>query len=247
MQPQINQATQELNPTYNQAVQGIQTQVPAIQQLYSALLQGLQGQQQMQTQALGNSIAQRGLTQPSLQGQLGAMLGGEVNLQGAQLGAQQAQQVAGLQQQVGQANIGRATAIADQAGALQKQALESQSNQMQMTDIERKAQLEQQQNQRQFEIQKAQYQAAQARAAAKAKSENPVSMSDLERALRLTTDRSYDGKHANPHVLGKAYAEWMKQGFSEQDFWSRFQGWWNPEDSSYNDSFQRTVKYELGR
>lgn len=235
--PPIDQAQPQINAIYDPAVLAIQSQVPAIQQLYQSLIGGLQAQSQTQIGNVVNSAAQRGVSSAGITQGAQQALGDTLALQSAQLGSQQAQDVAGLQQQVGKANVGRASAISDLATALQKQNIENQTNQSTMSNLERQYALKQQQNVQNYNVQEAQAQAAAARAAARA-AKDQVSESDLQRALRIGLNdvKGKDG-HVSPKDLASAFVVWQQQGFSPESFWKNYQGLWNPNQSNYADQF----------
>lgn len=248
MQPQLAQAQPQVNSVYDPAQSQIQLQVPAIQQLYGALLQGLTAQSQNQASLVSQSAAQRGVgSQGITQGAQDA-LGSSLALQAGQLGASQAQDVAGLKGQIGKLNVGRASAQQDLASALFRQDLESQSHRQKLTEIERNAQLQQTQNQQDFNIKAAQYQAAQARAAQKAAQDaanfdlTTVSKDQLVRQLKVSLNavRGKDG-HVSPESLAKAYNTWAAAGLDAPSFWKNYQGLWNSKQKTYNDQFHYFV------
>lgn len=43
--------------------------------------------------------------------------------------------------------------------------------------------------------------------------------------------------HVAPADLAKAYDDWMQSGLSDADFWTNFQGYWNPNQSNYKQQF----------
>lgn len=220
----------DANAIYAPALQAIQAQTPQIQQLYQTLVQGLQQQSMAQQQNVVNSAAQRGLTAPTLGTQVAGAYGQDLNLINAQLGAQRATDVAGINQQVGKTNVAKAGTVNDLAQSLLKQTQENQQNAYQMTDIERKAQLEQQQNQQQFEIQKARYEKAQAEAAARAaqaarEAAASLSTKDFQSRVEATllAVRGGDGK-VSPSDYVEMKQLWADNGLSPADFDKKFDG-----------------------
>lgn len=126
------QATKQLNPVYAQSQKAIQSQLPAVEQLYQTLTQGLQQQNQMQldsgVQNIVEDASARGVLRSTLpvdaRQSLVAQLGAALNQSLGQLGAQRAQDISGINQQLGQLNIQRSGNIADLARALESQDLQ---------------------------------------------------------------------------------------------------------------------------
>jgi hypothetical protein len=226
MQPQaINQAAE----VYNPAIQAIQSQQPAIQQLYQTLMQGLQAQQTNQTQNVLASADQRGVGRAGLAGDVGMQLGAARNLAGAQVGVENAASMAQNRGLVGQAMAGRGQAAGDFNTSLTNQSIENQSNQLAMTDMERKAQLDMTQNQRNFEIQKVQ--AAQAASKAYASAANAAADMDLEEFVSLTEagmkkKMGGDG-FVSPETFKQAIALWSSKGLPVSEFINKYSGFIN--------------------
>lgn len=128
----LEQATSQLAPVYEQQIAGIQSQIPAIQQLYQTLTQGLQQQNQMQletgTQNIVEDASRRGVlrstlpvdARTSLVGQLGAALNEGLG----RLGLQQTQDIGSLNERIAGLRVSSAKDIADLARALETQDLE---------------------------------------------------------------------------------------------------------------------------
>lgn len=237
--PPIDQAAPEVNNIYNPTLQQIQSQIPALQQLYGALLQGLQQQGQQQFQNVQHSAAQRGVSSYGIQAGTQGALADTLALQGSQLGAQQAQGVAGLQGELGKAQVGRGQAVYDLATSLQKQNTESQDNAQRLQAIQRDAQLEQLKNQQSANVSEAQARSA---AAGKEFDLSKVSQDQITRQLRLglTSVKGKDG-HVSPESLAKAYLTWQAAGLTPDSFWKNFQGLWNPKQKNYGDQFHYFV------
>jgi hypothetical protein len=237
--PPIAQAQGEVNNIYAPALNQIQGQIPAVQNLYNSLLTGLQGQAQNQISNVAQSAAQRGVSSYGVnQGAQDTLTQALLFNQG-QLGAQQAQQVAGLQGELGKARVSKGQATYDLANSLQAQNLESQSNQIKMTDMQRQAQLQQQKNQQSYNVAQASYATRQARAAAAATQDlTTVGEGTIARQLRIGLGdvKGKDG-HVSPENLAKAYSIWQQAGLEPAKFWSNFQGLWNPKQKNYGDQF----------
>lgn len=225
-------------PTFNAAQSGIQAQIPALQNLYTSLMQGLQAQAGQQVQNVNQSAMQRGVYQQTTPMSTQDMLNQALMQSGAQMNVQRAQDVAGLQGQVGVSNMNRAQATVDQKGATEQVGLAKQQNQLAL-----------QQLQQDYNVKQAQYQKAQAEAAArKASSEaefdiTNVSKEQLERQLRLGLSKVQGkDKYVSPENLARAYNTWQSAGLDTESFWRAFQGKWNPKQTTYNDEFQYFVR-----
>jgi len=220
----LSQAQAQVNPIYDPAVANIQAQIPAVQQLYGALLQGLQAQNQNQAGIIAQSAAQRGVGSQGINAGAQQAFAGTLAQQGAQLGVQNAQNVGGLSQEVGRANVGRGQATIAMGNSLQDQSLEAQKNQQNLTNLERDYALKQQQNQQNYNVQEASYRTAQARAnAAAAKAANDAASklelgqftSTLEASLNKMTGG--DGK-VSPDTWNKALTLWTSKGLPASEF-----------------------------
>lgn len=233
MDPFVAQAQPIAAQAYDPAVQNIQQQIPAIQQLYGALLQGLQQQGQAQVGNVVNSATQRGvasagITQGTQQGINDALM-----LQGAQLGVQKAQTVGDINNQVGQANVGRAKAVVDLAGNLSRKDIENQTNQKTIANLNRQYALKQEQNQQDYNIKQIQYQRAQAEAAARAAKAASDSAAEMDLKTFLSkTDAAFNkmmggDKKVSPETFGKAYQLWTSKGLPESEFINRYKGYIN--------------------
>lgn len=137
----VQQAQQQLNPVYNQQIQGLQSQIPAIQNLYNTLSQSLSQQNQMQldtgVQNINEDASARGVLRSTLPADarqaLTAELGAALNTSLGNLGLQQADRVSGIQNQIGGLRVDRANAVTSLANQLQS-----------MDQAERQFQMEQQ-------------------------------------------------------------------------------------------------------
>lgn len=220
-----------VNTAYNQATQGIKAQVPALQQLYGNLIQGLQAQNNAQVQNVVDSAQQRGVARQGLEGDTQAMLANALAQGQGQLALGQAQGVGGLRGQIGQTNVARQQARVQQADINSTRRLAAQENQLAL-----------QQMQQQYNVREAQYQKAQAEAAARAASRAAetqsladLSESDIKRALRLQLNSvaMANGK-VGPRDLAGALKTYRQAGLSDEKFWKEFQGFWDDKNPSYD-------------
>ena len=128
------QAQSQLNPAYNQQIAAVQSQIPAIQQLYQALIQGLRGQQAQGNQTILEDANSRGMlrsTQPVVAQQ---QLGSQILQKQGEYGLQQQKELGGLYGQVAGIYTDRSNNVANLANSLygmdiQKQTLNNQINQ----------------------------------------------------------------------------------------------------------------------
>ncbi len=128
------EATAQLAPVYAQQETAIASQVPAIQNLYQTLIQGLQqqGQQQLTSGVAGinEDASRRGVLRSSLPTDARQALQGQISqalLQSqGQLGAQQAGDIANVNEKLGTLGVQRAGNIADLARSLETQDIQQQ-------------------------------------------------------------------------------------------------------------------------
>lgn len=242
MDPFVQQAQPIVGQAYDPAVANIQAQIPAIQQLYGSLLQGLQTQNQNQLSNVVNSAAQRGVSSAGLTQGAQMGLADALATQGAQLGVQQAQTNADLRGEVGRANVGRAKAVIQQAGSLSDQDLSNRKNQQAMSDLDRSYALKQEQNQQDYNIKQIQYQRAQAAAAADAsKAASSMDLKEFLSKQDATLNKLVggDGK-VSPDTWGKALDLWRQKGLPDSEFVNRYKGYVNRGHvQDYMNAFKR--------
>lgn len=136
------QASNELSPGFNQQVGALQSQIPAIQQLYQTLLQGLQGQQQVGNQNILEDASARGLLHSTIPVEGQIQLGQQILGQQGQYAAQQAKDIGGIYSQIGGIRASQAQAIANLANSLQGNALQQQQINNQQAQADRQYQLD---------------------------------------------------------------------------------------------------------
>lgn len=149
----VEQAAQQLAPVYDQQAQTMQAQIPVIQQMYQTLMQGLEGSTAKQistgTQAITGDASRRGVlrsTIPVASGQrLQETLGAALAEGLSKLGFQQQQDIAGVNQQVGELGIQKAGAIQSLADTLYGRDLKEREFQWQQQQAERDHQFKLQQ------------------------------------------------------------------------------------------------------
>lgn len=220
------QATQQLSPVYQQQETAIQSQLPAIQNLYKTLIEGLQGQynQNLQTgtQEIVEDASARGVLRSTLpvdaRQALTASLGQALMAGRAQLGSQQAQDVAGINEKLGGLRVQKAGAIADLARSLESQDLEAQKfAYQQRLDAQQLA----------LARQKAASSGGRTITAAQ---NTQLAVSALAKELRSVAGR--DG-YVSPQDYAAGRREWVAAGFSSKTYDDYFSGYKNPQNQNY--------------
>lgn len=147
------EASNQLAPAYDQQVGALQSQIPAIQQLYQTLLQGLQGQQQIGNQNILENASGRGLLHSTIPVVGQAQLGAQILSQQGQYAAQQAKDIGGIYSQIAGIRTDQAGAIANLANQLQGTALQQQQISNQQAQADREYQLALQTAQKNYQLQ----------------------------------------------------------------------------------------------
>lgn len=130
----IDQATQQLAPVYDTQIQGLQSQIPQIQNLYQTLSQALtqQNTNQLNTgvQQINEDASARGVLRSTLpvdsRQALTAQLGAALNTSLGNLGIQQADTISNFQNKIGGLQVDRANQIASLSRSLEDQDLQRQ-------------------------------------------------------------------------------------------------------------------------
>lgn len=206
----VEQATSQLAPVYDQQASAISAQIPAIQQLYTTLLQGLEGQGKAQGQQLLESASSRGLTRSSIPFDMQTALGQSLLQERGKLGAQQAQDIAGIQTKLGDLNIQKAQGIQGLADTLYSRDLK-----------ERQFQMEQQQAERNYQLKIQEINASKAAQAATQKGA-PAGLVNTVYGL-LNSKKGGDG-FVSPNVFRAGQQQWIQAGGSPASFVETF-GW----------------------
>lgn len=140
----VEQATQQLDPFYQQQTAAVQQQLPAIQKLYDTLLSGLEGQRATETQNILESASQRGVLRSSMPVDLQTQLGAALLAERGKLESQRAGDIAGVQKSLADIGLQRNQGIASLADALQQRDLQERQFQLQQQQADRQFQLDQQ-------------------------------------------------------------------------------------------------------
>lgn len=127
----IQQASKQVTPIYKSQVAAAQAQIPAIQQLYNTLTQGLQGQYQTQLQTGVQDIVEdasaRGVLRSTLpvdaRTALTSELGAALQQSLGQLASQRATDIAGVRGNIADLRLNRLNTIYDLSNTLQSQSL----------------------------------------------------------------------------------------------------------------------------
>lgn len=228
------QASDQVNPVYDQAQAGLQSQIPSIQNLYQTLTSGLQQQNQQQLTSGVNGIVedanQRGVLRSTLpvdaRQSLTAQLGAALNQSLGQLNVQQAGDIGKVTSQIGDLNIDRVKTIQNVAGSLQARDL-----------AERQAQLQQQQADRDYALKVQEFNMQQAASKAAATAQSPTAAQNLQMATAALAQALRGKAGADGYVSPQSYAagrqEWVGAGFSSKQYDEIFSGYKNPQNNNY--------------
>lgn len=145
-------ATNELAGIYSPQQNLINAQMPANQQLYDTLYQGLDAQQANQTQDIVNSANIRGVGRDRLGQDVTGALGATVDLAKAQLGRQQAGDSATIQGKIADLNVQRINDIQTLSNALQDRAISEGKYKQNINKLNRNYNLEVLKMNRQFSL-----------------------------------------------------------------------------------------------
>lgn len=147
----IQEAESQLAPAFQTQIQGLESQIPQIGNLFDTLSTGLQQTSQRQIESGSKSIvedaARRGVLRSTLpvdaRQELQSTIGQALTEGLSQLGAQRAQQIGNVRSQVGQLGISRAQAIAELSRALETQDLARQQLEFEKQKFEKEFQADQ--------------------------------------------------------------------------------------------------------
>lgn len=103
----VKQAGGQLNPVYSGAIKDVQAQIPATETLYTALLGGLESQANAGVGSVVDSAERRGVGRARLGQDVAGSIGAALQLQRATLGAQKAEDVAGITGQLSELRTGK--------------------------------------------------------------------------------------------------------------------------------------------
>ena len=140
----VQQATEQLNPLFNQQQSAVQAQIPAIQQLYQSLNQGLEDQAASSRQGILEDTAARGVLNSTIPGDLQTALSKTLLQQRAQLGFQQGQDVAGVNKSLADIGLQRTQSISSLADLLQTGSLKERDFRLQQLQAQRAFELDKQ-------------------------------------------------------------------------------------------------------
>ena len=226
----VKDANKELGSAYDPAAAAVTGQIPQIQALYDMLGASLQQAQQTGTQEVVDSAQRRGVDRASLEGQVSGVLGEEVALGQAQLGVQEAADIAKNRGSLTDLSTNRAGDAASIGSQLQegsidkrKAALErkvsSANYKLELAKLNRASKLQIQKLERQAELAKA----AAARAAASGGGgsnaygtgwgASGADLKDLQDSIAGGLDMVRGGdNHVSPSDYKQALAVWTRNG-----------------------------------
>lgn len=247
-------ATQQLAPVYAQQEQAISSQVPAIQNLYNTLIQGLEqsSAQQLESGVSGivEDASRRGVlrstlpvdARQNLQTQLSQAL-----LQGrGQLESQRMGDIAGINEKLGGLRVQRAGNIADLARALESNALEKRRFAFQKAESTRNFRLQRLQANRDYQLK--QQQLAQSRSSGGGGSTRATPQWALTQQAFGAVDSYWkpgtDG-FVNPAQWNKLRSQWRSAGLKVSDFDNQYADLINPAHFQYTNLPQYQVSTSL--
>lgn len=140
----VKSAKKTLDPLFAQQTAAVQQQIPAIQQLYDSLTQGLEAQGRTEGQNILESASARGVLRSSLPVDLQTSLGQSLLQAKGQLGSEQAREVAGVQKSLADIGLQRTQSITSLADQLQAANLREREFILRKREQERAFQLEKQ-------------------------------------------------------------------------------------------------------
>jgi hypothetical protein len=122
----VQQASKQLAPAYTQQTNALQSQIPAIQQLYQSLFGQLQSQGQVQNQNILEGASARGILDSTIPVDAQTGLQQSLIAQQGQLAGQQAKDIGGVQSSLAGIGVDKSNAIAQLAQTLQNSVLAQQ-------------------------------------------------------------------------------------------------------------------------
>lgn len=134
----VKQAGNQLDPVYRGAIQGVSAQIPQVNNLYEALISGLEGQTAGGIQDVVASAEQRGVGRARLAEDVGATLNTALDLERNRAGAQQAEDVAGITGNLTDLRTGRISARQDLGDTFQDMGLAKAENKLVMSEARKK-------------------------------------------------------------------------------------------------------------
>lgn len=137
----VKQGQQGAKAAYAPAEQLISAQLPQVANLYTALVQGLQGQVGTQQGNVMTGAQRAGVAAPSMEGQVASLLSAALAPKVAQLGVTRSQATGNIQGQLGKAQTGRAMAATTLADQAQDSIIAAQENQMALQKMNRDAEV----------------------------------------------------------------------------------------------------------
>jgi len=135
------QAAGQMNPGFNQQIKAQNSQIPAIQQLYQTLIQGLQGQQQAGQLSNLEASSGRGVLKSTIPVDANNALGQQIVQQAGQFAAQQGNDISGIYGNVANLRTQQAQGTSQLANQYQQSDLRQQQFNYNQQQAERQYQL----------------------------------------------------------------------------------------------------------
>lgn len=138
------QAQAQVNPYFQQQEAAVRQEIPAIQNLYNTLLQGLEGQRASETQNILESASQRGVLRSSMPVDLQTQLGAALLAERGKLESQRAGDVSRVNKSIADIGLQRSQAITSLADQLQARDLQEREFKLRRQQADREFKLQQQ-------------------------------------------------------------------------------------------------------
>lgn len=136
----VKQAGNQLDPVYQGAIKGVSSQIPQVNNLYDALVAGLEGQTAGGVQDILASAEARGVGRARLAEDVGTTLGSALDLEKARAGAQQAEDIAGITGNLTDLRTGRVMGRQDLGDSFQDIGLAKAENKLTMNEARKQYQ-----------------------------------------------------------------------------------------------------------
>lgn len=230
----VKAAAKQLDPVYGQQEAAIASQVPAIQNLYNTLIQGLEqsSAQQLETgvQGITEDASRRGVLRSTLPVDARQALQAGLSqalLQGrAQLESQRMGDVAGINEKLGGLRIQRTGNIADLARALETRDLERRQFEYQRKAGNRDYKLQKLQANRDYQLQQQQLAIARSRGSGTGSTTRKTAaqvLAENASQTRKNLESQWGAdKKVSPETWERALSEWLDQGYTTDSFVNRF-------------------------
>lgn len=248
-------AAKQLDPVYGQQEAAIASQVPAIQNLYNTLIQGLEqsSAQQLESgvQGITEDASRRGVLRSTLPVDARQALQAGLSqalLQGrAQLESQRMGDVAGINERLGGLRVQRAGNIADLARSLETNDLEKRRFKFQKAESTRNFRLQRLQANRDYQLKQQELAIARSRSSGGGGTNRVPQWQQMQQAF-AAVDAGWkpgtDG-YVNPKQWNQYRKVWKGEGYKVEDFDKQYADLINTDHFKYRNLPQYQVSSSL--